>query len=181
MRFRRPLCRSCSRRRLQGGRMRLRWCSRMKASAMARSIGAPTGGRLTRARGVGPETVVGLCLARSLDMIVGLIGILKAGGAYVPLDPEYPIARLEYMVAEAGLRLLLTQSSLASSLTIPAGVKRVLLDLEDTTGQPDTAPSINLHPEHLVYLIFTSGSTGKPKGAANTHGGLHNRMSWMQN
>jgi len=75
---------------------------------------------------------VGLCLARSLDMIVGLIGILKAGGAYVPLDPEYPIARLEYMVAEAGLRLLLTQSSLASSLTIPAGVKRVLLDLEDT-------------------------------------------------
>src|SRR6202040_3328345 len=93
----------------------------------------------------------------------------------------YPIARLEYMVAEAGLRLLLTQSSLASSLTIPAGVKRVLLDLEDTTGQPDTAPSINLHPEHLVYLIFTSGSTGKPKGAANTHGGLHNRLSWMQN
>ena len=69
-----------------------------------------------RALGVGPETVVGLCLARSLDMIVGLIGILKAGGAYVPLDPEYPIARLEYMVAEAGLRLLLTQSSLASSL-----------------------------------------------------------------
>jgi amino acid adenylation domain-containing protein len=134
-----------------------------------------------RALGVGPETVVGLCLARSLDMIVGLIGILKAGGAYVPLDPEYPIARLEYMVAEAGLRLLLTQSSLASSLTIPAGVKRVLLDLEDTTGQPDTAPSINLHPEHLVYLIFTSGSTGKPKGAANTHGGLHNRLSWMQN
>ena len=134
-----------------------------------------------RALGVGPETVVGLCLARSLDMIVGLIGILKAGGAYVPLDPEYPIGRLEYMVAEAGLRLLLTQSSLASSLTIPAGVKRVLLDLEDTTGQPDTAPSINLHPEHLVYLIFTSGSTGKPKGAANTHGGLHNRLSWMQN
>ena len=133
------------------------------------------------ALGVGPETVVGLCLARSLDMIVGLIGILKAGGAYVPLDPEYPIGRLEYMVAEAGLRLLLTQSSLASSLTVPAGVKRVLLDLEDTTGQPDTAPSINLHPEHLVYLIFTSGSTGKPKGAANTHGGLHNRLSWMQN
>ena len=98
-----------------------------------------------RALGVGPETVVGLCLARSLDMIVGLIGILKAGGAYVPLDPEYPIARLEYMAAEAGLRLLLTQSSLASSLTIPAGVKRVLLDLEAQQGS-----QIQLHPSICI-------------------------------
>src|ERR1700724_2306024 len=94
-----------------------------------------------RALGVGPETVVGLCLARSLDMIVGLLAILKAGGAYLPLDPEYPTERLRYMIADAQLELLLIQSSLVASLPIPPGVTCVLLDQEDTVAQPESAPA----------------------------------------
>src|SRR3954452_19038774 len=133
-----------------------------------------------RGLGVGPETVVGLCLARSLDMIVGLLGILKAGGAYLPLDPEYPIARLEQMITDGRPVLLLTTSAFAPNLPVPAGVRCVLLDQEDTTAQPNTAPSVDLRRENLAYVIFTSGSTGNPKGAANTHFGLHNRLSWMQ-
>ena len=67
-----------------------------------------------------------------------------------------------------------------ATLPVPAGVECIRLDQEDTTREPATAPSVNLDPEHLAYMIFTSGSTGKPKGAANTHHGLHNRLSWMQ-
>ena len=133
-----------------------------------------------RALGVGPDVLVGLCIERSLEMVVGLLAVLKAGGAYVPLDPEYPAERLQYMMNDAGLRVLLTHSSLAAALPIPAGLRRILLDQEDTAGEPDTAPSIDLHPEHLAYMIYTSGSTGTPKGAANTHDGLHNRLGWMQ-
>src|SRR6516164_9861319 len=101
-----------------------------------------------RALGVGPETVVGLCLARSLDMIVGLLGILKAGGAYLPLDPEYPTARLEQMIADARLTVLLTVSTLLPSLSSSATVRCVLLDQEDMTAHQDSAPLIDLHPEH---------------------------------
>jgi non-ribosomal peptide synthetase component F/acyl carrier protein len=132
------------------------------------------------ALGVGPEVVVGLCVERSLEMVVGLLAILKAGGAYLPLDPEYPAERLDYMMRDAGLGLLLTHSSLAATLPIPGGITRILLDRADTSGELVTAPSLNLHPEHPAYMIYTSGSTGKPKGTANTHYGLLNRLSWMQ-
>ena len=84
------------------------------------------------------------------------------------------------MIREAGLATLLTHSSLLPVLPIPAGVKRILLDQENTIDEPSTAPSVHLHPEHLAYVIFTSGSTGQPKGAANTHHGIHNRLQWMQ-
>src|SRR5262249_4312825 len=133
-----------------------------------------------RARGVGPEVVVGLCLERSPAMVVALLAILKAGGAYLPLDPEYPAERLRYMMTDARLGLLLTDSRLAARLPVASAVQWLLLDKEDTSGAPDTAPGVALHPEHLAYMIYTSGSTGKPKGAANTHGGLHNRLRWMQ-
>jgi amino acid adenylation domain-containing protein len=132
------------------------------------------------ALGVGPEVVVGLCVERSLEMVVGILAILKAGGAYLPLDPEYPAERLDYMVRDAGLGLLLTHSSLAATFPIPVGITRIFLDRADTSGELVTAPSLSLHPEHLAYMIYTSGSTGKPKGAANTHYGLLNRLSWMQ-
>ena len=115
--------------------------------------------------GVGPDVLVGLCVERSLEMVVGLLAVLKAGGAYVPLDPEYPAERLQYMMSDAGLRVLLTHSSLAAAMPIPTGLRRVLLDQEDTLGEPDTAPSVDLHPGHLAYMIYTSGSTGTPKGA----------------
>ena len=77
-----------------------------------------------RRLGVGPEVVVGLCVERSLEMLVGLLGILKAGGAYVPLDPDYPAERLGYMMTQAGLAVVLTHSSLATTLPIPVGLKR---------------------------------------------------------
>ena len=117
----------------------------------------------------------------------GLLAVLKAGGAYVPLDPDYPHERLAFMMADAGLAVLLTHSTLAATVPIPAGLRRILLDREDLLDQEDTgaeataAPSVDLDPEHLAYMIYTSGSTGQPKGAANTHYGLHNRLSWMQN
>jgi non-ribosomal peptide synthetase component F len=147
---------------------------------MASSTGAPTSWRIMCALGVGPEVVVGLCVERSLEMVVGLLAILKAGGAYLPLDPEYPAERLDYMMRDAGLGLLLTHSSLAATLPIPGGITRILLDRADTSGELVTAPSLNLHPEHPAYMIYTSESTGKPKGTANTHYGLLNRLSWMQ-
>ena len=131
-------------------------------------------------QGVGPEVVVGLCIERSLDMLIGLLGVLKAGGAYLPLDPEYPTERLEYMMADVGVGLLLTHSSLSKALSILGKKKRVLLDHENVLKESNTLPSLCLHSENVAYIIFTSGSTGKPKGAANTHNALYNRLSWMQ-
>ena len=133
-----------------------------------------------RRLGVGPDVLVGLCVERSLEMVVGLLGILKAGGAYVPLDPEYPAERLAYMMADARLSLLLTVGSLGASLPVAAGTRRLLLDQEDTSGEPVSAPVLDLRPLHLAYMIYTSGSTGQPKGAANSHDGLCNRLLWMQ-
>src|SRR5262249_43275265 len=104
-----------------------------------------------RALGVGPEGVGGLCLERSLGMVVGLLAILKAGGAYVPLDPEYPAERLEYMMRDAKLGLLLTHSALAAALPIPTGITALSLDQIDTSAEPNTPPPVDLHPEHLAY------------------------------
>ena len=134
--------------------------------------------------GVGPDVLVGVCAERSVELVVGLLAVLKAGGAYVPLDPEYPAERLHDMMADAGLGVVLMQSRLASSMPVPAGVKCIELDRQDsrqdTSDEDDSAPRLELDPEHLAYMIYTSGSTGKPKGAANTHGGLCNRLGWMQ-
>ncbi|HEY0419674.1 MAG TPA: amino acid adenylation domain-containing protein, partial [Acetobacteraceae bacterium] len=141
--------------------------------------------------GVGPETIVGLCVERSPEMVIGLLGILKAGGAYLPLDPELPQARLTAMVVDAGVRVVLTQRGLAAALLpLPEGVHCVLLDPAEhgedievlaASGAPLMSPPLgDLQPDHLAYLIYTSGSTGTPKGAGNTHAGLHNRLAWMQ-
>ncbi|WP_146208154.1 AMP-binding protein, partial [Azospirillum sp. TSH64] len=105
---------------------------------------------------------------RSLELVVGLLAVMKAGGAYLPLDPDLPSARLAAMAADGGIALLLTQSSLAGRLgdeTLPAAVRLLLLDAEDTDaestgGLPDTPPAAGLRPENLAYLIYTSGSTG---------------------
>src|SRR5207244_3964008 len=112
-----------------------------------------------RSRGVGPETVVGLCLERSPDLIVGLLAVLKAGGAYVPLDPDYPAERLSYMIAAGNLVLIITNSLLAPKLPMAAAQAQILLDELDLREQPATVPALAIHPKHLVYMIFTSGST----------------------
>ncbi|MTJ10019.1 non-ribosomal peptide synthetase, partial [Anabaena sp. UHCC 0204] len=131
--------------------------------------------------GVEPEVLVGICVERSLEMVIGLLAILKAGGAYVPLDPAYPKERLSYMLADAQVSVLLTQKHLLE--TLPAhSAQTVYLDQDENLflTQSIANPISNATSENLVYVIYTSGSTGKPKGAMNTHKGLCNRLLWMQ-
>ena len=137
-----------------------------------------------RSIGVGPEVLVGICLERSLDMVVALLGILKAGGAYVPLDPAYPKERLAYMLEDSAPLVLLTHSCYE---TLFSGVSKcpLLIDLSVRfpawVNQPITNPdpiSVGLKPENLAYVIYTSGSTGKPKGAGVLHQGLQNLLPW---
>ncbi len=129
--------------------------------------------------GVGPEVVVGLCLERSLGMIVGLLGILKAGGAYLPLDPSYPSERLAFMLDDVGARVLLTQSALCEKL--PAHTARtVYLDADwtDIAKNPTTAARNRLRTANTAYIIYTSGSTGAPKGVMVTHASIVNYIAW---
>jgi amino acid adenylation domain-containing protein len=130
--------------------------------------------------GVQPNVLVAICVERSLEMVVGLLGILKAGGAYVPLDPEYPQGRIAYMLEDCQAKVLLTQKNLVDHL--PANSQKLYLDTEWETisQQSDTNPNSNVKPVDLAYVIYTSGSTGKPKGAMNTHRGICNRLLWMQ-
>jgi amino acid adenylation domain-containing protein len=131
--------------------------------------------------GTGPETLVGICMHRSIEMVVGLLGILKAGAAYVPMDPEYPRERLEYMVQDAGVPVLLTQQHLVSRLPEHSS-HLICLDTQwdSIRTQSRENPDSRGKPEHLAYMIYTSGSTGKPKGAMNVHRGICNRLLWMQ-
>ncbi|NTV62898.1 MAG: amino acid adenylation domain-containing protein, partial [Oscillochloris sp.] len=126
-----------------------------------------------QALGVGPDVLVGLCVERSLDMVVGLLGILKAGGAYVPLDPSYPSERLAFMLEDAAAPVLLTQARLRKQLP-PTGAQVVTLDEVLPTQRPSHTPSSPARPEQLAYVIYTSGSTGQPKAALLTHRGLTN-------
>ncbi len=137
-----------------------------------------------RTSGVGPDVRVGICMERSVEMVVGLLGILKAGGAYVPLDPSYPQERLRYMLEDSRPAVLLTQGHL-KGLFSPLSSGAPLLDMTDANpawnNQPDTNPDgTSLAADDLAYVIYTSGSTGKPKGAMNTHGAIRNRLLWMQ-
>ncbi|MCK9776009.1 non-ribosomal peptide synthetase [Pseudomonas syringae] len=133
-----------------------------------------------RESGVGPDVLVGICVERSLELVIGLLAIIKAGGAYVPLDPDYPEDRLAYMMQDSGIGLLLTQTALLARL--PVQVQSLCLDQDgDWLEGYSTANPVNLsHPLNLAYVIYTSGSTGKPKGAGNSHRALVNRLHWMQ-
>ncbi|MHC8327941.1 non-ribosomal peptide synthetase [Pseudomonas sp. LB1P83] len=134
-----------------------------------------------REQGVGPDGLVGICVERSLEMVIGLLAILKAGGAYVPLDPEYPQERLAYMIEDSGIALLLTQSSLLSALpTVAIDVITLDQDAGWLDAYSEQRPEVALVPLSLAYVIYTSGSTGKPKGAGNSHAALVNRLCWMQ-
>jgi amino acid adenylation domain-containing protein len=131
--------------------------------------------------GVKPETLVGICVERSLEMVIGLLGILKAGGAYVPIDPNYPSERIAYMLSDAAMPILLTQELLLA--TLPKNQAQIIcLDShwEKIATEKEENLSISVTFDNLAYMIYTSGSTGKPKGAMNTHGGISNRLLWMQ-
>nr|AWI62627.1 nonribosomal peptide synthetase [Cystobacter sp.] len=136
-----------------------------------------------RAMGVGPDVCVGICVERSIEMTIGVLGILKAGGCYVPLDPHYPRDRLALMAADARLGILLSQRHLLAEL--PAHGARVLCleggEVYTPEGEaPDTRnPASGVHAENLVFILYTSGSTGRPKGVAMRHGSLLNMVLWQ--
>ncbi|HYW74158.1 MAG TPA: amino acid adenylation domain-containing protein, partial [Pyrinomonadaceae bacterium] len=133
-----------------------------------------------RRRGVGPNVLVALCVTRSLEMLVGLLGVLKAGGAYLPLDPDHPQTRLAFQIAEGPCPILLTEEKLLSRMSDFTG-ETVCLDrdqhrLEDESSEnPDPVNSLS----DLAYVIFTSGSTGVPKGVEITHRSLANYSSFI--
>ncbi|MEQ9486031.1 amino acid adenylation domain-containing protein [Coleofasciculus sp. F4-SAH-05] len=131
--------------------------------------------------GVKPESLVGICVERSLEMVVGLLAILKAGGAYVPIDPNYPVDRIAYMLADSQVPVLLTQEPLVPHLP-KSTAKIICLDTQwdNIAAENNHNPDSTIQPENLAYVIYTSGSTGKPKGAMNTHQGICNRLLWMQ-
>jgi amino acid adenylation domain-containing protein len=138
-----------------------------------------------RALGVGPDVRVGICVERSVEMVVGLLGILKAGGAYVPLDSSYPVDRLRNMVEDSAPAVLLThppQAATAAALSAGSGIP--VLDLADAAAWADRSAEnpdgAEVGPENLAHVLFTSGSTGRPKGVMLEHGSLVNRLAWMQ-
>ena len=137
--------------------------------------------------GVGPEALVGICVERSLDMVVGLLGILKAGGACVPLDPAYPEERLAFMLKDSAPVALLTQGKFEALF---AGMKKIMpvINLQEAPSRwgnqadgSSDSDAVGLNPENLAYVIYTSGSAGNPKGACLLHRALHNLISWHIN
>jgi amino acid adenylation domain-containing protein len=129
--------------------------------------------------GVGTETLVGLSVERSFEMVIGVLGVMKAGGAYVPIDPSYPLERLSFMLEDAKVSILLTQESLKERL--PASQARMVCldaDWAEIARMEETNPIAETRPENLAYVIYTSGSTGKPKGTLIEHRGVVNYLSW---
>lgn len=134
-------------------------------------------------RGVGPDTLVAVCLERTPAMLVALLAIHKAGGAYLPLDPTYPTERLDYMIADSQAPLLLTQASLAGRLAEREGLSRLCLDTDwaaQVAARSAENPPARQGLDDLAYVIYTSGSTGRPKGVAVTQRGLTNFLCAME-
>ncbi len=119
--------------------------------------------------GVLPGVLVGICVERSIEMVVGWLGILKAGGAYVPLDPGYPAERLQFMLEDSQMPVLITQKKLVSLLPEKARKLCVDSDWNQIAQESSASPGVPVSPEDIAYVIYTSGSTGKPKGAAVPH------------
>jgi amino acid adenylation domain-containing protein len=130
--------------------------------------------------GVGPEVPVVICMERSLEMVVAILGILKAGGAYVPLDPEYPQERVAYVIEDVQAPVLLTQTSLRDGMP-ELGIEVVCVDSDwDAIARyREDAPSVDVTARNLAYVIYTSGSTGRPKGVMVEHRGLINAINWI--
>ena len=132
--------------------------------------------RWLRQSGVGPDVLVGVCLGRSVELVVSVLAVLKAGGAYVPLDPSAPPARLGFMVTDAAMPVVVTDSASAEGLEVPPGTRvlRVDHDRDELAVLPDEGIECGAGPEHLAYVIYTSGSTGTPKGVLVPRGAVCN-------
>src|SRR6185369_16576689 len=137
--------------------------------------------RFLRRLGVASETRVALCIERSPERVLGLLGILAAGGAYVPLDPEDPGERRSFLLEDSGAAVLLTREPLLARCAGFRG-RIVCLDRDEPeiAREASTPPPDRAAPENLAYLIYTSGSTGRPKGVMISHGAIANRLLWMQ-
>ena len=133
-------------------------------------------------KGVKAETLVPICIERSLEMIVGILGILKAGGAYVPIDPEYPEERIKFMLEDSNAKVILSSSQSSQKLSTLNDL--IIIELDSQSVKINEQPTDNLPAiaaaDNLAYVIYTSGSTGNPKGVMNEHGGLMNRLCWAQ-
>ena len=136
--------------------------------------------RLLQDFGVGPDVLVAICVDRSLDMLVGLLGIMRAGGAYVPIDPAFPADRRRFMLEDAAVPVVVTQESLLPQLEL-GGMHAICLDrdAERIAAAGATAPSCSATADSLAYVIYTSGSTGKPKGVEVPHRALVNFLTTM--
>ncbi|MFC9538783.1 amino acid adenylation domain-containing protein [Lysinibacillus sp. NPDC056959] len=133
-----------------------------------------------REQGVGPDTLVGIYVERSLEMIIGLLGILKAGGTYVPIDPTYPEKRIEYVLEDTNVSIVLTQENLKTRI-IKDGVQVVCLTSKSDCFRYNCDNlDNNTTLKNLIYVIYTSGSTGNPKGVMVQHEGIVNYLTWMQ-
>ena len=132
-------------------------------------------------QGVKPDTLVGIQMERSIELVVGLVAIHKAGGAYLPLDPDFPPDRLALMIEDSQAPIILTQQRLIGNLTISAGVQVMAIDTSwgEIAQQPTSNPQTEVKPEHLAYIIYTSGSTGKPKGVMVEHRNVVNFFTGM--
>ncbi|MEU3626069.1 non-ribosomal peptide synthetase [Amycolatopsis coloradensis] len=133
--------------------------------------------RRLRSLGTGPDQVVAVAVPRSAELMVALLGVLKAGAAYLPIDLDYPADRLEYMLADSGARLVVSEPGTASRIPAVTGLTQV-----SVTGEPavDDVPGVAAGPDDAAYLIYTSGSTGRPKGVVVTHRAIVNRLAWTQ-
>ncbi|MFT3924999.1 MAG: amino acid adenylation domain-containing protein [Myxococcales bacterium] len=129
-----------------------------------------------RARGIGPESIVGVCVPRSLDMVAALLGVLKSGAAYLPLDPNYPRERLKYMLEDSGAKLVVASGE-GLALVQDTGVGLVTFD--DAKDESNIRPAAALEPHSVAYVIYTSGSTGKPKGVLVEHHNFANFLRGM--
>ena len=134
-----------------------------------------------RKLGAGPDELVGLCVERSLEMVIGILGVLKAGAAYIPIDPEYPESRVEFMINDSKAKVLITQKSLADSL--PKDISKIVIIDEDwgeISKEDENNFENNVSMNNLAYVIYTSGSTGQPKGVMISHASIVNHMLWLK-
>jgi amino acid adenylation domain-containing protein/non-ribosomal peptide synthase protein (TIGR01720 family) len=130
-------------------------------------------------RGVGPESLVGVCLDRSLELVAALLGVLKAGAGYVPLDPNYPVERLRYMINDSRVALVLSSAPAIEKLSAIGCEAWKIEDLLAVDVEEESEVNAQVCGDHPAYVIYTSGSTGQPKGVMLTYSSLQNHMGWM--